>query len=667
MHSTLSRLPAATSPRRMAALGMALFMLLSAAPASAQVNPEIASCSELKDEATITQADLCAAHIGCRFVLNVQKTCARAKSYLERLQAAIGEGTLTLLGRRRQVTPDAVFTATMGAEERARARELAGQAEVQRQAQDIGARVRDRGAGDTLTGNAAGGGSWVYYGDVVDGKANGLGTRVFTSGEVQRGQFENDRLNGRVDILGRTNSRFVGNYTGDTSGMTRKGLYAFENGKSEQGSDWSDGTFIGTVREADGSRFEGTTLNSKRVRGVAYRADGSIAERGTYENGVLSVGTVYDAAGGQTQVDLPAARQAAAREAAEKQRLATEAEALRKRQEAEAEAQRQREEAARAEQQFRASLQTMNPGQLFAKADELQSRGDSARAREVQRTLVSRFPDHPMAAAAARQMAGETTSPATGGGGSTRSGSGSSSKYSSICVRNMEKIQSAVLATGANRYNGTGAGFYTRTMRLMIDVLSPCAAQDPAAARMVADSRKSIEDDERYCAGPNRRDCREWGTEGYEASNRTWFTALEREARAALANPSGYSAELGGGTAPASSGRPAGSMSAQDCAAREQQVRSTTVPPNASITASTETVMFMTRTALDMIDGGCPGMSAGDRKSYQESFASAEQACNQVQAGGRRCVPANHFGPGTASEGSLRTPDPRIPIPKLPR
>lgn len=59
--------------------------------------------------------------------------------------------------------------------------------------------------------------------------------------------------------------------------------------------------------------------------------------------------------------------------------------------------------------------QTMNPGQLFAKADELNVQGDVARARDVQRALMSRFPDHPLAATTARQTAGPSPSSAPQG------------------------------------------------------------------------------------------------------------------------------------------------------------------------------------------------------------------------------------------------------------
>lgn len=101
-------------------------------------------------------------------------------------------------------------------------------------------------------------------------------------------------------------------------------------------------------------------------------------------------------------------------------------------------------------------------------------------------------------------------------------------------------------------------------------------------------------------------------------------------------------------------GPPSGSrLSAQECEARKQLVISTKVPPNASITASTETVMFMTKTVLDMIASSCPtepgvtpAQVAEERQLRQQQYAAAENTCNAVQSGGRRCVAQNHFGPG---------------------
>lgn len=214
-----------------------------------------------------------------------------------------------------------------------------------------------------------------------------------------------------------------------------------------------------------------------------------------------------------------AARSATAQRYIDSRRAEAEA-AQRKRDEAARAEQMQRDEAARAEQQFRTSLQAMNPGQLFARADELSTRGESTRAREVLRVLISRFPDHPLAATAARQIAGE--------------------------------------------FGGGPAG-------------------------------------------------------GAQAAT-----------------------------------RPANGL--RDCEAMKQSVISTKVPPNASITASTETVMFMLKTTLDMIAASCPtepGVTAAqieaERKLRQQQYAAAESACNAVQSGGRRCVPQAHTATGVSS------------------
>jgi len=69
---------------------------------------------------------------------------------------------------------------------------------------------------------------------------------------------------------------------------------------------------------------------------------------------------------------------------------------------------------------FRASLAAKNAGQLFALADELRTKGDDDRAREVLRTLVSRFPDHPLSVTAAQQLSAMSSAP---GGASMASAS----------------------------------------------------------------------------------------------------------------------------------------------------------------------------------------------------------------------------------------------------
>ncbi|MBB4225718.1 tetratricopeptide repeat protein [Variovorax guangxiensis] len=93
-----------------------------------------------------------------------------------------------------------------------------------------------------------------------------------------------------------------------------------------------------------------------------------------------------------------------------------------------------------------------------------------------------------------------------------------------------------------------------------------------------------------------------------------------------------------------------------DCESMKRTVISTKIPPNASITASNETVMFMTKAVLDMIAAKCPtepGVTAAqieaERQQREQQYAAAERACNAVQSGGRKCIPQAHTATAAAS------------------
>ncbi len=77
--------------------------------------------------------------------------------------------------------------------------------------------------------------------------------------------------------------------------------------------------------------------------------------------------------------------------------------------------------------QFREDIEKLNAGQLFVKADELSAQGDKAKARETLRLLVSKFPDHPLAATAAQQMATMNAASANNANATNTSGSGGTS------------------------------------------------------------------------------------------------------------------------------------------------------------------------------------------------------------------------------------------------
>lgn len=91
-------------------------------------------------------------------------------------------------------------------------------------------------------------------------------------------------------------------------------------------------------------------------------------------------------------------------------------------------------------------------------------------------------------------------------------------------------------------------------------------------------------------------------------------------------------------------------VAAGDCEAKKQMIIATRIPDNASITASQETVMFMTKTVIDMIDSHCPtepgvtsAQISAERQVRQQQYAAAESACNAVQSGNRKCTPYKHY------------------------
>lgn len=137
--------------------------------------------------------------------------------------------------------------------------------------------------------------------------------------------------------------------------------------------------------------------------------------------------------------------------------------------------------AAEADAAFEASLaQAANAGVLFAQADELTERGDSARARRVFRALITRFPDSPLAARAADRLSGSGGSAGGSQGlsgmrSAASGGSGAASapaKYGSVCDRDGTKINDMEAAAGGIQTTRELYAAYA-------DLLGRCASYDP--------------------------------------------------------------------------------------------------------------------------------------------------------------------------------------------
>lgn len=309
--------------------------------------------------------------------------------------------------------------------------------------------------------------------------------------------------------------------------------------------------------------------------------------------------------------------------------------------------------------------QTMNPGQLFAEAEELSAQGDRVRAREVQRALMSQFPDHPLAAIAARQIAEEPGSGAADGAspGDARTASNTTGSSSPTVARQMAEQSGA----GATQSTTSGAVVGAGASRAAIQVsLADCARErDTVVASwrtndstegnikmQLAAVLRDVNSADRARALRNLEQYRQQASQFGGAYPPLAYSVCMLKVRLSRleAAPAVAGDVDGGMTSSAAAVRPVTGrrLSAQACEAMKQAVLTTRVPPNASVTASTETVMFLTKTVLNMIAGGCqtdgttPAEIEAERQERQRQYAAAENACNAVQSGGRRCVPQAH-------------------------
>lgn len=153
----------------------------------------------------------------------------------------------------------------------------------------------------------------------------------------------------------------------------------------------------------------------------------------------------------------------------------------------------------RAAKQFREGLSSQTAGQLFAKADELNAQGDTAKARETLRLLVSKFPDHPLAATAAQQMAAlnnaaasnSNAAAATSSQVANRSSPSAGGKPFADCVAADQRsdLPQKMARIPQNDLNRTLRGAITAS-QWMVENYSQCLP-DPKAKEIVDQFRKT--------------------------------------------------------------------------------------------------------------------------------------------------------------------------------
>ncbi|USA42351.1 hypothetical protein NCG89_12535 [Spongiibacter taiwanensis] len=83
--------------------------------------------------------------------------------------------------------------------------------------------------------------------------------------------------------------------------------------------------------------------------------------------------------------------------------------------------------------------------------------------------------------------------------------------------------------------------------------------------------------------------------------------------------------------------------SAMNCSERELAIKSVQIPANASPSSALETVMWISNTAMQMFDDGCPGITEADRDEHAKAYQSSESACQAIRTDPSSCKPAKHF------------------------
>jgi hypothetical protein len=243
--------------------GIALLLIgLLALPFSAQaqgdINPEIANCEALKDPATITQAEFCAAHPGCNMVLKIQRACSKVKTFFQNLKDLAS-------GKSKPDGNDVLDALSPPPKDDATFRQLT---EPLRRSSPPSKPQSQQGTFDN-------GRRWHYEGGVVNGQLHGKGVLIADNGAILRGEFIHGQQAGLGELVSEQSHK---------AGVMRNGLVdgpgveRFQNGNRYEGdfkAGKADGQ--GTLQLADGSAVTGSFQNGEPRGYVTYNfKDGTI-------------------------------------------------------------------------------------------------------------------------------------------------------------------------------------------------------------------------------------------------------------------------------------------------------------------------------------------------------------------------------------------------------
>lgn len=218
--------------------------------------------------------------------------------------------------------------------------------------------------------------------------------------------------------------------------------------------------------------------------------------------------------------------------------------------------------------------------------------------------------------------------------------------YDSVCQRNMDKIDTVMLARNiihaAATYDLFQRDIHWNSARL----LEPCRGSDAEVARVYQIEMESYNKVNAYCAGAHARyECTQWGASGGVSdnggnpfNNPAWYTVWKAEIEKALSNPD-YSADLG----PI---RGSGAVNAVDaaCAAAlkeidAQHTAAQRYVPAGSVVVRSEAAMWLAATGIARINALCPASERykSERARLQGQFRDIKRACDAMASSGA-CV-----------------------------
>lgn len=220
-------------------------------------------------------------------------------------------------------------------------------------------------------------------------------------------------------------------------------------------------------------------------------------------------------------------------------------------------------------------------------------------------------------------------------------------RFSSVCIRNAQKIQDEITRSGLRHYAAIYDLWVIPLNETYVRLYASCAAFDPRAAQMQKRASDYVADIRRHCAGqPASHDCLQWGS-SYQEANRRYYALWEQEARKALSDPN-YSASLGpaagpggGATTPSGGTAPRPEELCQDELRRlgqQMTADEARLRPDATV-GRMELILWYTDATGKAIERLCPQADAyaDQRETFRRTHQEVLTTCNALAT--RPCAP----------------------------